>query len=157
MQIRNACPEDVSEITRVLFQLAEFTNLENKLKFDEKSIHDLIFSENAFLHALLVDSGQAISGMCLFYPICSSWRGETGVYVLDLYVDSELRGTGIGRKLLHAVAKAAQEKWRANYMILDVDKENQSGIGFYENMGFAVNDDDHTMVALSSVFSTFLK
>ena len=37
------------------------------------------------------------------------WRIENVVYLQDLYVDPEVRGTGAGRALIEAVYRAADE------------------------------------------------
>ncbi len=37
------------------------------------------------------------------------WKIENVVYLQDLYADPEVRGQGVGRKLIEAVYKAADE------------------------------------------------
>ena len=46
-------------------------------------------------------------GLALFFFEFSTWRGRPGVYVQDLYVAADMRGTGLGRRLLEAVAARA--------------------------------------------------
>ena len=47
------------------------------------------------------------------------WRIENVVYLQDLYVDPEVRGTGAGRALIEAVAQSARERRTAGLSLLD--------------------------------------
>src|SRR5207237_656323 len=62
-------------------------------------------------------------------------HGPTTVYVSDLWVDSKLRGQGIGRELLRRVSEAAAGTG-STHVVLDVDSTNTAAIAFYEHLGF---------------------
>ena len=49
-------------------------------------------------------------GFTLFFPRYSTWQGRHGIYVEDIFVDESTRGTGIGRKIIAAVAKIAKAR-----------------------------------------------
>lgn len=89
----------------------------------------------AFETMIARQGGKAV-GLVLFFYEFSTWRGCPGVYIQDLYVEGTLRGTGLGRKLLAAVAARAAEK-EARYMRLSVDVGNDEGLGFYGRLGFS--------------------
>jgi GNAT superfamily N-acetyltransferase len=58
-------------------------------------------------HGLVAEQGGRVIGLThyLFHRHC--WRVENVVYLQDLYVDPEVRGTGAGRALIEAVYAAA--------------------------------------------------
>lgn len=58
-------------------------------------------------HGLVAERGGRVIGLAhyLFHRHC--WRVENVVYLQDLYVDPEVRGTGAGRALIEAVYAAA--------------------------------------------------
>ena len=87
--------------------------------------------------------------------VCES-GGALGAYVLLLYnratsvarlysiaVDSRLRGTGVGRRLVEAAESAAWNRGRA-YIRLEVRRDNMASLALFEDMGyrhFGVLDD----------------
>ena len=60
-------------------------------------------------HGLIAEQGGRPVGLThyLFHRHC--WRVENVVYLQDLYVDPDARGTGVGRALIEAVYAAADE------------------------------------------------
>lgn len=58
-------------------------------------------------HGLVAERGGRVIGLAhyLFHRHC--WRIENVVYLQDLYVEPEVRGTGAGRALIEAVYAAA--------------------------------------------------
>jgi lactoylglutathione lyase len=62
-------------------------------------------------------------------------HGPTTVYVSDLWVDSTLRGGGIGRELLRRVSEGAIAHG-STHVVLDVDSTNRDAIAFYQRLGF---------------------
>jgi GNAT superfamily N-acetyltransferase len=58
-------------------------------------------------HGLVAEQGGRVIGLThyLFHRHC--WRIENVVYLQDLFVDPEVRGTGAGRALIEAVYAAA--------------------------------------------------
>jgi GNAT superfamily N-acetyltransferase len=73
-------------------------------------------------------------GFTLFFPRYSTWQGRHGVYIEDIFVDESARGTGIGRKIIAAVAKIAQARG-ASRIDLSVLKWNPAR-NFYHRLGF---------------------
>lgn len=94
-------------------------------------------------------------GLALFFYEFSTWRGCPGVYIQDLYVDDELRGTGLGRRLLATIAAHATER-EARYMRLSVDVGNDEGLGFYGRLGFTAPN-EQILVLEGAHFSTLAK
>jgi len=85
--------------------------------------------------ALIAAQNGRDVGLALFFPEFSTWKGKPGVYVQDLYVAKELRGSGLGRKLMLAVYEASRE-WGAAYCKLSVYGDNEGALQFYRQLGF---------------------
>jgi ribosomal protein S18 acetylase RimI-like enzyme len=113
---------------------------------DVKSTPDDIarygFGPSPAFETMLARRGAAPVGLVLYFYEFSTWRGCRGVYIQDLYVDDALRGSGLGRRLLAAVAADATD---AHYMRLSVDVGNDEGLGFYGRLGF-VAPNEQTLV-----------
>lgn len=63
-------------------------------------------------------------------------RVRTGLaYVSGMYLRPELRGRGVGRRLLEALALVLRERGIA-HLLLDVDAGNDRAVAFYEHVGF---------------------
>ena len=73
-------------------------------------------------------------GMALAFPTFSTFRGQPGLYLEDIYVRPEHRGRGIGKALLAAMARLARERGfgRLEWAVLDW---NAPAIGFYRALG----------------------
>jgi len=70
----------------------------------------------------------------------SSFVGRPGIYLEDLFVKPEHRGTGLGRALLKRLAEIAVERecGRLEWAVLDW---NEPAIGFYKKLGARPNDE----------------
>lgn len=79
--------------------------------------------------------GERAVGYCGSGP-----SGEPGVFKLgQLYVLAEIRGRGLGRRMLqHVEQRAAADG--AGWLMLQVNKQNQAAIGFYQQQGFTVRE-----------------
>lgn len=60
--------------------------------------------------ALLARSGESVLGLAHFRPFARPLRGETGLFLDDLFVDPQVRGRGVGAALLDAVKHEAQRR-----------------------------------------------
>jgi GNAT superfamily N-acetyltransferase len=81
-----------------------------------------------------------VAGFALYFFNYSTWLGQPGIYVEDLFVEPELRGRGIGKALLERVAAIAVEKGclRLEWAVLDW---NTPAIEFYRAMGAEFMDE----------------
>jgi ribosomal protein S18 acetylase RimI-like enzyme len=134
--IETARHEDVAAIHAMLRALAVSLGQEGDIRSTPEDIARYGFggSMPAFETMIARQDGMPV-GLALFFFEFSTWRGRPGVYVQDLYVAAEMRGTGLGRRLLAAVAERAAQR-NVTYMRLSVHAENEDGAGFYERLGF---------------------
>ena len=74
------------------------------------------------------------AGFALWFSTFSTFRGQPGLYLEDIFVKPVYRGRGIGKGLLATVAKRAVERGcgRLEWSVLDW---NTPAIGFYRSLG----------------------
>ncbi len=136
--IRTATPEDAEAIAAMTRALSDHTG--------DTDIHkgtaDDLRAAFGHIRALIAEDGLKTTGMVLFFPYYSTIRGEMGLYVQDLFVDATARGTGLGRALLAAAAKAAQAEWNARFLILSAARDNDTALAFYDRLGLIRHEDE---------------
>ncbi len=89
-------------------------------------------------HGLMAEDENAPLGMVLFFPEYSTWRGEMGLFVQDIYVTPAARGRGLARQLLaEAMARA---DWQPRFLTLMVAHQNRKARAFYDGLGMTPRD-----------------
>ena len=90
----------------------------NYLAFYETELDEAIFKgtfqkliskNNPSQNALVSEDDSALNGLVHFIAHPHNWKSEHVVYLQDLYTDVGMRGKGIGRALIEAVYKIADE------------------------------------------------
>jgi GNAT superfamily N-acetyltransferase len=92
------------------------------------------FAEPRRFEVLIAEVDGNPVGFTLFFPRYSTWQGRHGLYIEDIFVEESARGTGLGRKLIAAVAKIAKARGAAR-IDLSVLKWNPAR-NFYHRLGF---------------------
>lgn len=133
-EIREAIPSDIPDVIGLLRDLAKHEMLEGQFFVDEQKLGRALFGSAAFTKCLVGLSERRTAAYAIFFPKFSSFRGEAGIYLEDLYVSSALRGKGLGLQMLKAVAKYAQDNGfeRLDWQAI---RTNYSAIGFYKKLG----------------------
>lgn len=128
-------------------ELAEYERLSHEVSATEETLRESLFGDWRGAETLLAYSGGEPAGFALFFHNFSTFLGRSGIYLEDLYVRPEFRGSGIGRTLLVHLARLAEERGcgRLEWSVLDW---NEPSIGFYESLG-AVAMDDWTVYRLT--------
>ncbi len=104
---------------------------------------------------LVADRDGQILGFCLYTFAFSGWRGATGLFVEDLYVDPSARSLGIGRNLL--VAAAGIENDNANFIKLEVKLADSRAIRFYQSLGMTVFEGEGLMLLNDDAMASLSK
>ena len=140
LEIRPATEEDVPLLLRFIKELAEYENLSHEVSATAEVLKESLFGGRRVAEALLAYSGGEPAGFALFFHNFSTFLGRPGIYLEDLYVRPEFRGSGIGRALLARLAKLAKERGcgRLEWWVLDW---NEPSIGFYKSLGAVAMDD----------------
>ncbi len=84
--------------------------------------------------ALIAETGDGRAvGLALYYFTYSTWVAGAKLYVEDLYVDPEMRSSGLGRRLMGALARVAIDEGCVK-LNLSVKTDNHAR-AFYEKLG----------------------
>jgi GNAT superfamily N-acetyltransferase len=146
MRVRPATPADVPTILRFVRDLAEYEREPDAVEATEPMLHDALFGTSAAAEAVIAErDGQPI-GFALFFHNFSTWKGRRGLYLEDLYVTPEARGSGAGRALLAHLAALAIDRGCARFEWAVLDW-NAPAIGFYRAIG-AVGMEEWTVQRL---------
>ncbi len=131
MPIRDATPDDLDEIAAMIRELAEYEQAADEVAFDPGDLATHLFGPDPAAHVLIATTDVgAVIGMALWYRTFSTWVGRPGIWLEDLFVRPEHRGSGTGRALLDAVRAGTDD--RVEWAVLDW---NESAIGFYRSLG----------------------
>ncbi|MFC7490781.1 MULTISPECIES: GNAT family N-acetyltransferase [unclassified Knoellia] len=149
MTIREATPDDVPAILQLVRDLAAYEKEPDAVEATEEHFRAALFPESGapttFAHVAEVD-GEVV-GMAVWFVTFSTWTGVNGIWLEDLFVQPEQRGSGIGRELLATLARTCVERGyqRLEWWVLNW---NEPSIGFYRSLG-AVPQDEWTDFRLS--------
>jgi ribosomal protein S18 acetylase RimI-like enzyme len=115
--------------------LATYEKLTDILTGNAEMLRDVLFGARAErLYGLVAERDGRLVGYALYYPVFGSFRTRWRLYLEDLYVEPEARGTGAGVALMAELARRVRE---GGYYSLDweVIDWNTPSIEFYERLG----------------------
>jgi ribosomal protein S18 acetylase RimI-like enzyme len=140
--LRAATAQDVPVILRFLQAMAAEAG--ETVGSTEASLLAHGFGPTPRFRGLIAEGSAGPLGMVLYFPEYSTWRGEMGLFVQDVYVAPEGRGLGLGRQLL--AGAMAHADWAPQFVTLMVAHSNASARGFYETLGFGLRDDADQLI-----------
>lgn len=146
IRIRPASADDAGLILQFICELAIYEKAESSVQTDEAGIRASLFGADAKAHALVCERDGRAIGYAVYFYNYSTWLGRNGIYLEDLYVSPEHRGSGAGKALLQHIAKlaVAQGCGRFEWSVLDW---NTPAIDFYRAAG-ALPQDEWTVYRL---------
>jgi len=134
LSIRSATPADISLIGQFIRDLAEYEKLAHEVRFDEAVMAQKLFGPRPFAEVLIGEIDGTPQGFALFFHNFSTFEGRPGIYLEDLFVRPDARGSGLGKALLAKLAALAVERdcARLEWSVLDW---NTPAIDFYKALG----------------------
>jgi len=154
IRIRLPVAEDAETIHAGLKALATSMDAEEKFVSTVDDVRRYGFGETPAFEVLIAEADGTFAGLCLTFPIFSTWMGTPGIYVQDLIVEADFRGRRIGERLLHAAAKRGRAQG-ARYLRLSVDVENVRAQAFYERLGIHHARDEQIHMIKGADFDAF--
>ncbi len=140
LTIRPASAADLPLIADLIRALADYEKLLHEVRFDEATLRAKLFGARPYAEVVIGEIDGAPQGFALFFHNFSTFEGKPGIYLEDLFVRPEARGSGLGKALLAHLAALAVERdcARLEWSVLDW---NEPAIGFYRSLGARAMDE----------------
>jgi GNAT superfamily N-acetyltransferase len=133
LNIRPATREDAATIAGLVRELADYEKLLPEAKATAADFVRELESPNPVIHVLIAEWNGAPAGFALYFFNFSTFVGRSGLYLEDLFVRPAQRAHGIGRALLRALARIAEQRncGRMEWAVLDW---NEPALRFYKSL-----------------------
>ena len=134
VRIRPALAADAATVHGFIQGLAEYEREPGAVEVTPAQLAEQLALENPPFECLLAESADGPVGFALFFHNYSTFLGQRGIYLEDLYVRPEHRARGCGKALLQHLAQLAVERkcGRLEWAVLDW---NEPALGFYRRLG----------------------
>ncbi|MCY1670707.1 GNAT family N-acetyltransferase [Novosphingobium sp. SL115] len=134
LSIRPATRADLPLIADLIRALADYEKLAHEVRFDDAVLGEKLFGVRPYAEVVIGEVDGVGQGFALFFHNFSTFEGKPGIYLEDLFVRPEARGSGLGKALLSHLAALAVERdcARLEWSVLDW---NEPSIGFYKALG----------------------
>jgi len=145
LSIRKATVADVSLILDFIRRLAEYEREPDAVVATEEDLIRDGFGSEPKYRCLIAEWDGQPAGFALFHYNYSTWRGQAGLYLEDLFVLVEMRGKGIGKALLQRLAQIVLQEncYGLRWMVLEW---NDPALKFYESLGAELLGEWETML-----------
>jgi GNAT superfamily N-acetyltransferase len=134
VHIRPAIVRDVPTVLAMIRGLAKYEKLTHEVRATPARLRRDGFGKRRFFQVLICERGKAPVGFALYFFSYSTFLARPKLYLEDLFVVPEERGTGAGKALLRALAREALRNGCGgmDWLVLDW---NAPAIRFYERLG----------------------
>lgn len=134
MTLRNATVDDIETIGALIKGLADYEDLAHEVTWSLDELREQLFGPASSTKVTLAihETTNEVAGFALWFPTFSTFRGDHGIWLEDLFVKPEFRGYGYGQALLGFLRDATPG--RVEWMVLDW---NEPSIKFYDSLGAA--------------------
>lgn len=156
ISIRNIQRDDLSAVLGLMHEFAVYEGLEQYVEVTEARLAAAMFSDGAFVEGLIAfDAGTPV-GYAIYYPNFSTFRGQRGFFLEDLYVSEKFRAAGVGRRFLNRIAITAEKRGfeRIDFLVLDW---NETAIRFYEKLGAVRSEGESHFKISDALFRGIVK
>ena len=132
--IRRGTERDVPTILTLIRGLAEYERLAHEMEATAARVRAHGFGRRRYFETIICRRGGKPVGFALYFFTYSTFLARPTLYLEDLFVLPEERGTGAGKALLRALARIAVRRGcgRLEWAVLDW---NRPAIGFYKRLG----------------------
>jgi GNAT superfamily N-acetyltransferase len=146
--VRPALVTDVNRIHELICDLAAYERAAEEVRATPEQLRTALFGPDPAVFALVAAGPDGtVVGFALWFLSFSTWEGVHGIWLEDLFVAPEHRGSGLGKALLIALAELAVERGYARFEWWVLDW-NAPSIEFYRRLG-AVAMDEWTVYRLT--------
>ncbi len=155
VRVRRARRADVPAVVEMARALAVWLGNKTPTITAEKLARNA-FGAKRWCSCLVATLSGAPVGYAIYCPTFEGHIGNRQIYLSDLFVRPEARGSGAGRALMKAVARAALEN-DCVAVTWELSNENALAREFYENLGCWVADGVNPMRLDSTALEAMAK
>ena len=132
--IRPVTPDDMEAVANLVRELAVYEKLEHRAQATPDDFRRHLFGPRPAAEAAIAEVAGEPVGFALWFTTFSTFRGQPGIYLEDVFVRPEYRGQGIGKALLAMLARLVVDRGygRLEWSVLNW---NEPAIGFYRALG----------------------
>jgi GNAT superfamily N-acetyltransferase len=132
--VRPASRADTGLILDFIRGLADYERLLHEVTASEADIDAALFSAQPRAFCDIAEQDGVPVGFALWFYNFSTFEGRFGIYLEDLFVIPEARGSGAGLALMRRLARRCRDEdlRRLEWQVLDW---NQPTIAFYDRLG----------------------
>jgi GNAT superfamily N-acetyltransferase len=128
--VREATEADLELVYRLAHELALFEQLEAEFVATLEQYRAALFGPTAVARVLIAELDDTAAGFALWFPTFSTFLGEPGIWLEDLYVDEAFRRRGVAAALLDELIERSHG--RVEWEVLEW---NSGAIALYEQVG----------------------
>ncbi len=130
----------------MITELAVYERSADQVMITVDQLWAALFGPSSTASCLIAEHEGGVVGFALYFGYFSTWQGQ-GLYLEDLYVRPEVRGTGFGLALLRSLAMITTSHGyaRLEWAVLNW---NAPSIAFYDALG-ALPQDEWTRYRLT--------
>jgi GNAT superfamily N-acetyltransferase len=132
--IRSATAADVPVVLRFVRELADYEKLSHEVTATEELLRRHLFGGRPTAEVILAGEDGVDGGFAVFFQSFSTFLGQPGIYLEDLYVRPPFRGRGWGKAMMVFLARLARQRecGRFEWAVLDWNKPS---LDFYQAIG----------------------
>ncbi len=138
-RIRRALPGEAGVVHDLLRGLAEYEKLLDDFHLTQAQLDETLFGDSPHIFCELAEVDGEPAGLALWYRTFPSFSGRYGMWLEDLFVKPQHRGSGLGLALLKHLAEIVQRDGM-HRMEWNVLPWNDPSIRFYESLGARRNE-----------------
>ena len=138
VSIRSGEPRDVDAVLSLMRQLAEQEGLGQFFQLTNDALNRACFGLPRRIELIVAEAEGRIVGYATCMLQFSPWIGRDYLFLDDLYVNDEVRGAGIGSRLMRHVGALALE--RGVGVRWHVELKNRRAQKFYRTIGAELRD-----------------
>lgn len=128
--IRDAVEADLDEIVALIRELADYERMADEVVLDDAAVREHLFGPDPAARVLIAERDGEVAGFALYFTTFSTFLGRPGIWLEDLFVRPDHRGSGLGLALIQRLRERTDGRMEWN--VLDW---NQPSIDFYEALG----------------------
>jgi L-amino acid N-acyltransferase YncA len=132
--IRDCQSTDVNTVVQLCQKHADYERAHFNPIGKEDGLKKALFCEQPQLFCLVVETNETIVGYASYTFDFSTWDASTFMYMDSLYLEEDVRGSGIGEAIIQKLKQIATDNNCINIQ-WQTPKFNERAIKFYHRIG----------------------